>query len=174
MIRFCHFETAQTDVLVTYFAGLGEATTTRYAPHGFDKASVLEVHQDSRQFAYLAIDEATSNIIAYFLIRQGFTPSDYTRYEKYGVILNRETDYTFAPSVADAWQNSGIGSQLFAFMLADLEKRNFQRIVLWGGVQATNERAVHFYEKHGFQHFGSFEHNGMNYDMMLEHILEIA
>ena len=48
----------------------------------------------------------------------------------------------------------------------DLRQKGVNRIVLWGGVQATNEKAVNFYKKHGFIELGHFEHNGSNVDMV--------
>lgn len=47
-------------------------------------------------------------------------------------------------------------------------KGGTKRIILWGGVQAGNEKAVSYYLKHGFRTVGQFEHNGNNYDMILD------
>jgi ribosomal protein S18 acetylase RimI-like enzyme len=43
-------------------------------------------------------------------------------------------------------------------------------MVLMGGVFIDNQRAVHFYEKHGFRKVGSFENTpGLSsYDMLME------
>ena len=58
---------------------------------------------------------------------------------------------------------------MFDIILADLRKKKYKQVLLWGGVQATNARAVHFYEKHGFKNIGSFWHDGKdNYDMVLD------
>jgi diamine N-acetyltransferase len=40
--------------------------------------------------------------------------------------------------------------------------------MLWMGVQATNERAVHFYTKWGFHKVGEFYTDKNNYDMILD------
>ena len=52
--------------------------------------------------------------------------------------------------------------------MSDLKRKGYKNLVLWGGVQATNYRAVHFYKKLGFQTIGSFWHDGKdNFDMVL-------
>lgn len=91
---------------------------------------------------------------------------DRDRYVNYGINLCETTDCTYAPSVADAWQNRKIGSRVFDFILSDLPS-DFKRMVLWGGVQADNAIAVAFYQRKNFQLLGEFEHNGNNFDMML-------
>ena len=44
------------------------------------------------------------------------------------------------------------------------------RMVLWGGTQATNDRAIHFYQKHGFRTVGEFQEppGFNNYDMIMD------
>jgi ribosomal protein S18 acetylase RimI-like enzyme len=43
-----------------------------------------------------------------------------------------------------------------------------KRIVLMGGTQATNPRAIRFYQKFGFKTVGEFITDINNYDMILE------
>ena len=82
--------------------------------------------------------------------------------------FDTNTTITFAPSVADAFQNSGLGSKMFSAILEDLKELSFKNIVLWGGVQATNTRAIHFYEKNGFTRIANFWYdNKDNIDMVL-------
>jgi len=69
--------------------------------------------------------------------------------------------------VADAWQGYGLANHLLKFILADIKSPGFKRIILWGGVQCSNEPALKFYIKHGFKTLGSFEYNGLNNDMIL-------
>jgi ribosomal protein S18 acetylase RimI-like enzyme len=40
-------------------------------------------------------------------------------------------------------------------------------LVLMGGTQATNKRAIAFYEKFGFKHVCDFETKVLNYDMQM-------
>lgn len=104
-------------------------------------------------------------MIAYAIIRVGYLEHDNPRLSSYGLQLNHQTDSTFAPSVADDWQGKGLGKELFAFILPELSARGINRIILWGGVQSNNERAVRYYQKLGFQSLGHFEYHGMNTDM---------
>jgi diamine N-acetyltransferase len=157
------------DDLSFYLNLLSYETTRRYGPHRFDKQAIIDIYENSiTHFGYIARDIETSKIIAYCVIRKGCLEHDGYRLNSYGLTLNPETDCTFAPSVADNWQSQGIGHQLFRFLLADLKTRRFERVILWGGVQADNLRAVNYYKKNGFRHLGEFQHNGSNYDMILD------
>jgi GNAT superfamily N-acetyltransferase len=154
--------------LFLYLQNLGPETQKRFGPHPFDKQSIMDLYEhDGPYSAYLAIDIGTAEIVAYSILKSGYPEHDSPRLQSYGLILNSNTDCTFAPSVADNWQSSGIGSALFEFILSDLKSRGFKRIILWGGVQADNSKAVNFYRKYGFIELGQFEYNGLNYDMIL-------
>jgi diamine N-acetyltransferase len=157
------------DKLTVYFQKLGPETLKRYGPHKFDRQSLLELYQNSAiHTAYIAEDIETSDVIAYSVIKAGYLEHDSFRLQSYGLTLNHKTDCTFAPSVADEWQSLGIGNSLFRFMLADLKMNGIKRIILWGGVQSDNWKAVNYYTKNGFRITGEFEYNGPNYDMILE------
>jgi diamine N-acetyltransferase len=117
---------------------------------------------------YVAVDAETGEIIAYSIIKRGYIENDGKRLQSYGITLNNKTDCTFAPSVADAWQTCGIGNALFHFILSDLKTMKIKRIILWGGVQADNTKALNYYKKNGFSIAGQFYHNGENYDMIVE------
>lgn len=83
-------------------------------------------------------------------------------------MLSNTSDCTFAPSVADAWQSCGVGNSLFQFILSSLKATEVKRIILWGGVQIDNEKAVNYYKKNAFKTLGQFYYNGENYDMVLD------
>jgi GNAT superfamily N-acetyltransferase len=156
------------DSLFDYLQKLSPETRKRFGPHPFDKQSVIDFYQSSGKLSgYIAIDIETNEIVAYSIIKIGFLEHDSFRLQSYGLNLNIETDCTFAPSVADLWQSQGVGTLLFRFILSDLEDSGIKRIILWGGVQSDNEKAVNFYWKHGFIILGQFEYNGLNFDMML-------
>jgi diamine N-acetyltransferase len=152
-----------------YLSQLSPETVKWFGPHGFDMASIVELYKNSGiYFAYLAIDTEKSEIIAYSIIKRGYLEHDSFRLQSYGLTLNANTDCTFAPSVADAWQSLGVGNSMFRFILSDLKSAHFKRIILWGGVQADNCRAVNYYKKNGFLELGEFEYTGRNYDMILD------
>jgi len=157
------------DKLVGYLGKLSPETVSRFGPHGFDKKSILNLYEHcDRHKGYIGQDTETSEIIAYSIIKIGCLEHDGSRLQSYGINPDDNTDCTFAPSVADNWQSLGVGSSLFNFMLLDLKARRFKRIILWGGVQSNNTRAVKYYIKNGFRKLGEFQHNGPNYDMVLD------
>lgn len=160
---------ADIDKLSHYLQHLGPETVKRYGPHKFDKQSISELYQNLDQYAgYIAEDPETYEIIAYSIIKTGYLEHDGIRLRTYGFTPDEKTDCTYAPSVADQWQSQGVGNSLFHFMLSDLKAKGFRRIILWGGVQSSNQKAVNYYLKNGFIKLGQFEHNGMNDDMILE------
>lgn len=156
--------------LLHYLQSLSTETKSRFGPHAFDRQAISALFADSDELhqAYIAIEKSTTDIVAYALLRKGWLPHDKARLSAYGLAEDPDHDCTFAPSVADAWQGKGLGSAVFAFVLNEIRSAGIRRMVLWGGVQATNQRATGFYRRHGFRELGRFEHHGENCDMCLE------
>jgi diamine N-acetyltransferase len=157
------------DLLVDYLHHLSADTLKRFGPHQFDKHSIIGLFENSGcHLGYIAQDAVTAEIIAYSIVKTGYLEHDSFRLQSYGLTLSHETDCTFAPSVADQWQSQGIGNSLFDFLFSDLKARGIKRIILWGGVQCDNDKAVNYYNRNGFRTLGQFEYNGLNYDMVYE------
>jgi diamine N-acetyltransferase len=156
------------DKLCGYLQNLSAVTIKRFGPHAFDKQSAIDFYKTPAHWGYVAYDQATATIVAYAILKMGYLEHDGPRLQSYGLLLNHKTDCTFAPSVADAWQGCGVGNNLFQFILLDLKNTSANRIILWGGVQADNDKALHYYEKNGFKILGQFNNNGDNYDMILD------
>jgi diamine N-acetyltransferase len=156
------------DKLCEYLQNLSAVTIKRFAPHAFDKQSVVDFYKAPVHWGYVAYEQATATIVAYAIIKTGYLEHDAHRLQSYGLLLNDKTDCTFAPSVADDWQGLGIGNNLFRFILSDLKTTGINRIILWGGVQADNVAAVNYYIKNGFKTLGQFNYNGYNYDMIFD------
>jgi diamine N-acetyltransferase len=157
------------DKLLVYLNELSPDTLKRFGPHRFDIQSIIDLYENSDKYiGYIALDTERSEIIAYSIIKIGYLEHDSFRLKSYGLKLDAETDCTYAPSVADQWQSQGVGNSLFNFMLSDLKMLGIKRIILWGGVQIDNLKAVNYYTKNGFTTLGQFEYNGQNYDMILE------
>lgn len=156
--------------LYRYFNDLSDLTRSRFGPHPFDSQTVNALCQQRYEqlLAWVAVTPETGRIVAYLVVKPGYLHFEEERYRSYGLNLDHHQDYTLAPSVADDHQSTGVGSRLMAQVLAELRQRGGAKVVLWGGVQAANPRACHFYRKFGFQQLGSFEHNGLNYDMVLD------
>ena len=90
-----------------------------------------------------------------------------------GVKYAHFSEWLFAnTSVADAYQDQGIGSQMGRFVLDCARKIGLKRVILMGGVMAENDIARRVYTKLGFRQLGEFitHQRGEvhNYDMMIE------
>lgn len=155
--------------LCEYLQGLAPATKQRFGPHKFDLQSIIDLyHLNSDCWGYIVRNAASNQIIAYAIVKHGYLEHDKPRLESYGLKLDKITDCTFAPSVADSWQGMGIGDKLLQFIIPEFKANGINRIILWGGVQLNNEKAVNYYIKSGFSIQGQFSYNGENYDMLRE------
>lgn len=162
------YKPVYADLLLDYLVNLSGESKSRFGPHPFTLDGINEVLGSSQDvLGYIAKEAGTDRIIAYSLIRAGYLDTDGNRYSSYGLHLTNSDVCTYAPSVADQWQGSGLGSSLFEFILNDIRQAGFRTMILWGGVQASNSRALAFYQRRGFIVAGDFEHNGPNLDMYL-------
>jgi diamine N-acetyltransferase len=154
--------------LSNYFAYLSADTKKRFAPHSFNWHMVEQIcsHQDQASSYFIAETKDGCRIIAYSIVRRGLPEHDIPRLFAYGLPLEIDACCTFAPSVADAWQGAGLGGKILDFIAAYLKQQGVNAIILQGGVQCSNQKAVSFYCKSGFQIVGTFEHNGLNFDML--------
>lgn len=163
------WQPGDAEALFTYLQGLSVESRSRFGPHAFDKETVSHIcnRQVPRWEGYLALDNSNGNILAYMLICQGMIEWDEKRYAQINLSFDPSSTVTFAPSVADAWQSTGLGTLMNNFIESELKKRGIKSIVLWGGVQASNEKAVNFYKKHHYQYISTFRNDGMdNFDMV--------
>lgn len=148
--------------LGTYLTGLSKATTDRWGPHGMDQATAdticatLDHTRMLRAVATVPDAAQGERLVAYQLVVWGVWESDRDRYARLGIALSETSDCTLAPSVADAYQDQGVGSAVATRLRAAAARVGRRRMVLWGGVQADNRRAVHFYGKLGFVKVGEF------------------
>lgn len=169
-VYFRKLHQEDSDLLFRYLNELSPLTHSRFAPHSFEK-SFLDVfcrEFDAGYFAFGAFEAETNVLIAYALLKKGYVEHDYERLSSYGVQPDSFNDYTYAPSVADAWQSEGIGFGIFKYMLTAIDFNAANRIFLWGGVQVLNDKAMNFYSKIGFRTLGQFNYYGMNNDMIYE------
>ncbi len=173
-ITFRLLRPEDAELLGRYFLRLSEETRRRFGPHPFTMEQAQKLCAEINYYDTLRLIAVTEKggqpqVIAYFILQLGIKEAEKKRYQAHGMVLDECKDCTFAPSVADAYQNRGLGSTLMPKIL-DLARRfGFQRMVLMGGTQATNYRAIHFYEKFGFRKVGDFLTKGgvNNHDMIL-------
>jgi GNAT superfamily N-acetyltransferase len=166
-------EAGDAPALGRYFLNLGETTRLFYGPHDFDQATADRLcasagERDTivRMVATVSDDRGES-IIAYLLLSLGVSGGDYDRYAALGMPLDHQTDCSVGPSVADEYQNQGVGTAIFEQLFASLRSMGYRRMILMGGVRAPNSRGRHFYGKVGFRTVGEFRTPGFdNYDMI--------
>jgi diamine N-acetyltransferase len=159
------------DLLYNYLRNLSSESRSRFGPHPFDRPTIDAIfdQSDTSLQRYIALDEHTGSIVAYMLIKQGMIEADQQRYAQRNQFFDPNTTVTFAPSVADAWQSSGLGTTMATYIEEDMVSRGIGTIILWGGVQASNNKAVNFYKKRGYQFIASFWYDEKdNHDMLKE------
>jgi len=158
------------EILGDYFLALSEETRSLYAPHPFDRATAATLCAEinsAETMRFLAVKAGERpQVLAYFVVVFGVIDSDRNRYGKEGMPLNGETDCSVGPSVADAYQNSGLGSLVMRHLLDVARGMGYTRMLLLGGVRQHNKRAIHFYEKFGFVNVREFTSRAPNFDMI--------
>jgi diamine N-acetyltransferase len=166
---------ADTAILGAYFLSLSDATRRRYGPHPFDQATADQLCAECDPSQVLRLlgtvqEDGRERIIAYFILIMGVREDDVKHYDKLGIPLNAQTDCTLAPSTADAYQSQGVGTLVMGHLMQVARQVGRKRMVLFGGTQATNDRAIHFYHKHGFRTVGQFDEppGFNNYDMIMD------
>ncbi|WP_151770954.1 GNAT family N-acetyltransferase [Streptomyces abyssomicinicus] len=98
------------------------------------------------------------------------TPTDLARYEDAGIRLTGTTDCRFGLTLADDYQDRGVGTLVLPLVTEVARLLGRTRIILWGGVRAANARAIRYYEKNGFRPVGPFPEadRSLSLDMMLD------
>ena len=187
-LLFRIFRREDAEPLGHYFEGLSETTRRRYGPHALtmDEAKRLCAELDySKTMCFLAESNGKDSpvrsqqrrsareIVAYFIMVIGFREQDENHYKGYGLNLDGCLVCTLAPSVADTWQDTGLGSAMMDKLIPLMRRLGLRWMVLFGGTQATNERAIRFYKKFGFRQVGKFQTTVNdaiidNYDMVLD------
>ena len=165
MIKVKQADKQDLHALMNFLHHLGPETGSRFAPHAFDEGSLHYLLGSESGHAAFTATEDGGAIIGYAVVRSFYESYELDRFRGYGWTPGETTDAFYAPCVADAFQGKGIGKLLLKEATAMLQASGRTRLLLWGGVQATNERALAHYRKAGFRELGAFEWNGRNLDM---------
>ena len=163
-------EPGDADAFGTYLEALSEESRNRFGPHPHTMEEAVKLCSEidiSKYMRFIALADDRL-VIAYLILIPGVSDPTKKRYQGYGCELDGDSDCTFAPSVADEYQDRGLGTVLFGEVREVAQELGFQRMVLSGGVQVPNLRGVHYYEKLGFKKVGEFTTRVENLDMMLE------
>jgi len=172
-------EPTDVDALATYFEGLSARTRGFYGPHPFDRATAqklcagIDLAHTARFVAVLSDGRPEAMIVAYMILTRDISQKDAARYAAYGQPLDLAACASFAPSVADAYQEQGLGTAMARHVIAWAEEMGLRQVLLMGGVQARNEHGRRLYVRLGFRVVGEFDvrRDGEvldNYDMMLD------
>ena len=108
------------DQLGAFFADLSAETRSRYGPHPFDRATAERLcntidQTKTMRFVTILDDAPTcTRIIGYMILTRVIGQDDRDRY---GDRINPDECAAFAPAVADAYQDQGVGSQMARHVL---------------------------------------------------------
>lgn len=153
--------------LSDYFDGLSRASKRRFQPHPLNTEAAHRICACKTATTFRFIVQRDEEIIAYFILDADVSTHEMERYQQSGITLEAGKDYLFAPSVGDDFQNTGVGSLAMPHLVKFARRKGARSFVLMGGTQATNDRAIAFYEKFGFQRFGGYQTDVFNHDMRL-------
>ncbi len=150
--------------LARFLADLSPESRRLSTFSSYDRATARELcdaiaRYDKLRFAVVEQTAPDEPIVGLLEFSFDLTAGDILRYTKHNSPLNPATDCRFGPTLADEWQNRGIGSLLLPPLFAVARRFGRTRIILWGGVLADNARAIRYYAKNGFVHVGNFRND---------------
>lgn len=151
--------------LGAYFDALSTESKSCFRPHPLTPAAAGDVCAAGQSTTLRLVIEKAGGIIAYFIVEPEVPVHEAARYRAAGIELESGKDYLFAPSVADAYQDRGIASLAMPHLMRLAREAGARSLVLMGGTQATNARALAFYEKFGFERHGGYQTEVYNHDM---------
>jgi GNAT superfamily N-acetyltransferase len=151
-----------TDVerLTEFLSSLSPTTRHFWDLDTYDRAAAQEMCAAINcydKFRMVALNTEESSLLADFEFSFDLVENDYTRFRSYGITLSGEETCRFGPCIRDAYQHRGLGSALMPSTLEIARRFGKRCVILWGGVLRENARAIHFYQKHGFQIAGAFQ-----------------
>lgn len=152
--------------LLSYLDHLDIETRSRFGPHAFTAETLLQLYHSPAYKGFLLIENRSTYIIGYAIIRLGYFEHDLFRFHSYSYYPDYNSTAMYAPSLALEWRNKGLGKILWHRTEDYLKQVQVKKVLLWGGVQENNLAAVHYYKKLGFETLGRFEMNSIwNLDM---------
>ncbi len=162
-----------SQILTIFLENLSKSTREYYTLDSYDLSTAKEMCDAINRYdklRFIVVSNKTKKIIALFEYSFDIPESDRKRFLEYGVDLNSTADCRIGPCISDEYQNQGVGSALFPLLVSIAQKFNQNRMLLWGGVLANNERAINFYKKNGFKNLGNFKNKDdkESLDMILD------
>ena len=157
-------KSSDVEALADYFLGVSERTKSYFAPHPFDRETAEKICKEFDDATLRLLAVCGDKLVGYFILTLGIRPNDKKRYAG----LDEDDVVSVAPSIADEFQNRGLGTEMMSYAIDVARRRHKRKMILSGGVQASNNRAIHFYRKCGFRTLREFQTTVRNYDMLLD------
>ena len=155
-------ENKDEDLLTEFLTSLSEKTREYYTLDSYDSSTAKEMCDAINKYdklRFVVTDKSTNKLIALFEYSFDIPEGDKKRFLKYNIQLDSKTDCRMGPCISDKYQNQGIGSVLFPYLIKITKQFDQKRLILWGGVFKKNKRAINFYVKNGFKRLGTFKDN---------------
>ncbi|MEI8092117.1 MAG: GNAT family N-acetyltransferase [bacterium] len=146
-------------ILTNFLKNLSKESRKNYILNSYDERIAQEFSDAISRYdklRFLLIKESTNTCIGIFEYSLDIPENDEIRFKKYNIQLDAEIDCRIGPCISDEYQNQGLGSIIFPYLIKIAKTIGKQRMILWGGVFSDNERAISFYKKKGFKPLGSF------------------
>ncbi|MEU4271690.1 GNAT family N-acetyltransferase [Streptomyces sp. NPDC026092] len=146
------------DRLAAFLAALSPESRRLSTFDGYDLATAQDMCDALARYdkLRLVLEEVPSGrIVGLLEFSLDLHPEDVTRFLEAGIHL-APTDCRFGPTLADDYQERGVGTRVFPLVTDVARRFGRKRIILWGGVLADNPRAIRYYRKNGFHLAGSF------------------
>jgi len=146
--------------LTALLTGLSETSRKQFGPHPLDGATAhaLCANLDPHQSLHLVMVAPDGHFLAYLVLRMTLADYELERFLRYSLDLDEVPAASLAPVVAEGHQSRGYGKQMLHFGVDLCRALGRQAIILMGGVQMQNQRAVRFYLGAGFRRLGGFEY----------------
>lgn len=143
-----------------FLEGLGAVTRSFFGPHPLNavEAARLCAAQPETQARRIVATAPGGRIVGYFILELGWREEDAARYRARRQEVDIARPATLAPVIADDWQDRGVAGAAFPAVVQMARAAGCDRLVLMGGTQKRNARAVRFYLREGFQPHAEFEH----------------
>lgn len=145
--------------LASFFGKLSSETRRLSTFKSYDTSMARELVNAVDKYdklRFVARLSGSKEIIGLFEFSFDIPNSDMKRFLECGVELNTNTDCRYGLTVANDFQNQGLGSAAFPHMVGVAKQFGQKRMILFGGTLFDNQRAIHFYLKHGFKRVGEF------------------
>ncbi|MFZ5365924.1 MAG: GNAT family N-acetyltransferase [Patescibacteria group bacterium] len=145
-----------------FLDSLSKETRRRYGPHPltFGEAKNICENLDYKEMLRLVLLNSKEEIIGYNILSFQLRDSQVERFKGYGIHLVPGRDVCIAPVIADRYQNKGVGTMMLLKTIELAKSLGLRQITLWQETQVSNKRAIHFYEKLGFEKIAEFERYG--------------